>query len=166
MIIDGKEAFGKYYEDFIVGDIYKHFPGRTVTEFDDTLFTLLTMNQHPIHLDEHYAKETEWGKRLVTGYFSFCLVYGMTVRDLSGKTVANLGIDKIRFLKPVFHGDSLYAESRIIDKRESKSRPDMGIVTVETKGLNQNGEVVLTFERTFFAPKKNAGRREKKGGSP
>lgn len=154
MIHEGRESFGKYYEDFNVGDVYKHFPGRTVTEFDDTLFTLLTMNQHPLHLDEHYAKETEWGKRLVTGYYSFALVYGMTVRDLSGKTAANLGIDRIRFKNPVFHGDSLYAESRVKEKRDSKSRPDMGIVSVETKGINQRDEVVLTFERAFFAPKK------------
>ncbi len=157
MIHDGEKSFGRYFEDFTVGDIFKHFPGRTVTEFDDTLFTLLTMNQHPLHLDEHYAEGTEWGRRLVTGYFSFCLVYGMTVRDLSGKTAANLGIDRIRFLKPVFHGDSLYAESRITDKRDSKSRSTMGVVSVETKGFNQKEELVLTFERTFFAPKKTAG---------
>jgi acyl dehydratase len=157
MIIDGKESFGRHFEDVNVGDIFKHFPGRTVTEFDDTLFTLLTMNQHPLHLDEHYAKDTEWGKRLVTGYLSFCLVYGMTVRDLSGKTTANLGIDRIRFLKPVFHGDSLYAESRITEKKESRSRNHMGVVSVETKGYNQKKEVVLTFERTFFVPKKPSG---------
>ncbi|RMG59648.1 MAG: MaoC family dehydratase [Deltaproteobacteria bacterium] len=154
-VIDGRESFGRYYEDFQEGDIIRHFPGRTVTEYDDTLFTLLTMNQHPLHLDEHYAKETEWGQRLVTGYFSFALVYGMTVRDLSGKTPANLGIDRIRFLKPVFHGDSLYAESRVIAKRPSRSRPGEGIVTVETRGLNQKGETVLTFERTFLVPMKN-----------
>ena len=154
MEIKGEESFGRYFEEFEVGTVFKHFPGRTVTEFEDTMFTLLTMNQHPLHLDAHYAKETEWGQRLVTGYLSLCLVYGMTVRDLSGKTVANLGIDKVRFKKPVFHGDSLYAEIRVLNKRESGSRPKMGIVSVQTKGLNQKGEIVLTFERTFFVPKK------------
>lgn len=161
MIINGKDSFGRYFEEFNTGDVFRHFPGRTVTEFDDTLFTLLTMNQHPIHLDEHYAKETMWGKRLVTGYLSFCLVYGMTVRDLSGKTTANLGIDRVRFLKPVFHGDSLYAESLVKETRESTKRPEVGIVSVETKGLNQRGEVVLTFERTFFAPKKRPVSKKK-----
>lgn len=153
MITDGRDSFGRYFEEFSVGHIFKHYPGRTVTEFDDTLFTLLTMNQHPLHLDEHYAKDSEWGKRVVTGYFSFCLVYGMTVRDLSGRTSANLGIDNVRFLKPVFHGDSLYAESRIKETREAKSRPAWGVITAETKGTNQRGEVVLTFERTFFVPR-------------
>ncbi len=155
MEINGEESFGRYFEEFEAGTVFKHFPGRTVTEFEDTLFTLLTMNQHPLHLDEHYASKTEWGQRLVTGYLSFCLVYGMTVSDLSGKTVANLGIDKVRFKKPVFHGDSLYAESVVLSTRESKSRPEMGIVSVETKGLNQKGEVVLTFERTFLVPKRS-----------
>ncbi len=144
---------GRYYEDFEVGDVYRCPFGRTVIEADNVWFTLLTMNTNQIHFNEEYAKRTEFGKRLVDSTFTFALVTGMSVSDLTMNSVANLGWDEIRLLKPVFEGDTIYEESEVLSKRESKSRPYAGIVTAQTKGLNQKNETVIQFKRTFMVYK-------------
>ena len=141
---------GRYFEDFTVGDTYKHWPGRTITAADNTWFTLLTMNQHPLHFDEEYAKRSEFGKPLVNSTLTLAIVVGMSVADVSQNAVANLGWTDIRMPAPVFNGDTLYAESTVLDKRESKSRPDQGIVSVATRGWKQDGTTVMTFNRTVL----------------
>ena len=145
---------GRYYEDFAVGDTYKHWPGRTVTAADNTWFTLLTMNQHPIHFDEEYAKKTEFGKPLVNSTLTLAIVVGMSVRDVSQNAVANLGWTDIAMPAPVFNGDTLYAESTVLEKRESKSRPTQGIVTVASRAWKQDGATVMTFKRSVLVPKR------------
>lgn len=149
-----RESFGRYYEDFNVGDVYKHWPGRTITEYDDILFCMLTMNHHPLHIDAQYAAGTQFGKQVVVGPLIYSLVFGMTVADVSGKAIANLETENLRHLKPTFHGDTLYAQTTVVEKRESQSQPDRGIVTVETVGINQRDEVVITFRRKVLVPKK------------
>lgn len=149
-----RESYGRYLEDFKVGDVYEHRPGRTITEADNTWFTLLTMNQHPIHFDHEYAKKSEFGKPLVNSCLTVSIVAGMSVSDVSQKNIANLGWDKIVMPAPVFHGDTLYAESEVLGVRESKSRPTQGIVIVKTLAKNQNGVVVISFERTMLVPKR------------
>ena len=146
-------TFGRYLEDFNVGDVYNHWPGKTITESDNNLFCLLTMNHHPVHLDMEYAKGQPHGKILVVGTYVLSLVVGMTVADVSGKAIANLEYDSIIHKAPVFIGDTLYAQTEILDKRESKSKPDRGIVYVETKAFNQNEELVLTLRRHVLIPK-------------
>jgi acyl dehydratase len=145
---------GRYYEDFAVGDTYKHWPGRTLTAADNTWFTLLTMNQHPIHFDEEYAKKTEFGKPLVNSTLTLAVVVGMSVLDVSQNAVANLGWTDIVMPAPVFNGDTLYAESTVLEKRESKSRPTQGIVTVATRAWKQDGTTVMTFKRSVLVPKR------------
>ncbi len=145
---------GRYYEDFAVGDTYKHWPGRTITAADNTWFTLLTMNQHPIHFDEEYAKKTEFGKPLVNSALTLAIVVGMSVADVSQRAVANLGWTDIALPAPVFNGDTLYAESTVLTKRESKSRPTQGIVTVATRAWKQDGTTVMTFKRSVLVPKR------------
>jgi acyl dehydratase len=149
-------AFGRYYEEFSVGQVFEHWPGRTITEFDDTWFSLMTMNQNPLHIDEHYARQTQYGARLVNGTLVFSLVVGMSVADVSGRAIANLEYEEIKHVGPVFHGDSIYAESRVLDKRESVGKPDRGIVYIETKGFNQRKELVLTLKRRVLIPRKSA----------
>jgi acyl dehydratase len=146
-------AYGRYFEEFNVGDVYKHWPGRTITEFDDTWFSLMTMNQNPLHIDGHYAESTEHGQRLVNGIFIFSLAVGMSVADVSGRCIANLEYEKVQHLAPTFHGDTIYAETEVLDKRESESKPDRGIIYVETRARNQRGEVVLVFRRRVLVPK-------------
>jgi itaconyl-CoA hydratase len=146
---------GRYYEDFEVGATYPHRPGRTLSEADNTWFTLLTMNTHPIHFDAEYARRTEFGKPLVVSTLTLAVLVGMSVADTSRNAVANLGWKEIKLPKPVFAGDTLYAESTVLDKRESKSRPDEGIVTIRTLGRNQHGEVVCEFERAFLVMKRS-----------
>jgi acyl dehydratase len=146
---------GRYFEDFGVGDTYKHWPGRTITAADNTWFTLLTMNQHPLHFDEEYAKGTEFGRPLVNSTLTLAIVVGMSVADVSQNAVANLGWTEIRMPAPVFNGDTLYAESTVLDKRESKSRPAQGIVNVATRAWKQDGTTVMTFRRSVLIPKKN-----------
>jgi acyl dehydratase len=158
-----RERFGRYFEDFAVGDTYEHRPGRTISEADNTWFTLLTMNQHPIHFDAEYAKHSEFGKPLVVSTLTVSILVGMSVSDVSQKAIANLGWKEIRLPKPVFAGDTLYAESTVLDKRESKSRPDQGIVTVHTVGKNQRGEVVCEFERTLLVVKRSNKLEERAG---
>ena len=149
-----RETFGRYYEEFNVGDIYEHRPGRTITETDNTWFTLLTMNTHPMHFDKEYAKASEFGKVIVCSPLTVALMVGMSVTDVSQKAVANLGWTDIRMTHPLFVGDTLYAESEVMEKRESKSRPGAGIVTVQTDGFNQDGKLVCSFSRTMLIAKR------------
>jgi itaconyl-CoA hydratase len=149
-----RETFGLYFEDFVPGTVYEHRPGRTITDVDNIWMTLLTMNTQPVHFDAAYAAKTEWKRMLVDSTLTLALITGMSVRTVSAKVVANLGWDKVRATHPVFAGDTLYAESKVLSKRESKSRPTQGIVSVETKGTNQDGKVVMTFERTMLIYKR------------
>ncbi|WP_430334636.1 MaoC/PaaZ C-terminal domain-containing protein [Rhodococcus sp. ACT016] len=153
-----RETSGLYYEDFVPGDVFEHRPGRTITDTDNIWMTLLTMNTQPVHFDAAYAERTEWGRLLVDSTLTVAILTGMSVRTVSAKVVANLGWDRVRATAPVFAGDTLYAESRVLSKRESQSRPTQGIVTVETTGRNQRGDVVMTFERTMLI--------YKRGGAP
>ena len=152
-----RESYGRYFEDFEVGDIYEHRPGRTITEADNTWFTLLTMNTHPLHFDVEYAANTEFGRPLVNSALTLAIVAGMSVSDLSQKAIANLGWTDIRLTAPVFPGDTLYAESEVLSKRESKSRPTQGIVSARTVGMNAAGTVVMTYDRSFLVPKRGHG---------
>ncbi len=152
-----RETFGRYFEDFEVGHIYEHRPGRTITDTDNVHFTLLTMNTHPAHFDYEFAKKTEFKKPLVCSPLTVALMVGMSVSDTSQKAVANLGWDKIRLTHPLFPGDTLYAESEVLEKRESSSRPEQGIVTVKTIGKNQDDKIVCTFERTMLIWKRGFG---------
>ena len=147
-----RETFGRYFEDFQVGDTYEHRPGKTVLESDNHLFTLLTMNTHPLHFDAEYGKATEFGRNLVVSTYTLALLIGMSVSDCSQKAIANLGMDEVRFSGPVFAGDTLYGESEVLAKRESRSRPGQGIVTIRTTGKNQRGEVICTFRRDMLIP--------------
>ncbi len=144
--------FGRCFEEFEIGDVYKHWPGRTITEYDDTLFCMLTMNHHPLHIDANYAEGTQFHQRLVVGSLVFSIVLGMTVEDVSGKAIANLEFENVKHIAPTFHGDTIYAETRVLDKKLSRSKPDRGVVTVETIGYNQRGETVLSFKRSVLVP--------------
>ena len=146
--------FGNYYEDFNEGQVFKHFPGKTITESDNNLFSLLTMNHHPLHLDIEYCKNHYPGKILVVGTLVFSLVVGMSVADISGKAIANLEYENIIHHAPVFIGDTIYAETKILSKRESSSKPDRGIIYVKTRAFNQNEKEVLSFSRKVLIPKK------------
>ena len=152
-----REDIGRYYEDFEIGTVYEHRPGRTINDADNSWFTLLTMNTHPLHFDTEYASHSEFGKPLVNSCLTLSMVAGMSVSDTSQKAIANLGWTDIKMPHPVFVGDTLYAESEVLDKRESKSRPTQGIVTVRTTGTNQDGAVVMTYERSFLVPKQGHG---------
>src|ERR1700683_2727683 len=145
-----RETSGLYYEDFVVGDTFEHRPGRTITDTDNIWMTLLTMNTQPVHFDANYAAATEWKKLRVDATLTIAMLTGMSVRTVSAKVVANLGWDKVRATAPVFAGDTLYAESTVLSKRDSKSRPTQGIVTVSTRGVNQEGAEVMSFERTML----------------
>ena len=141
---------GRFFEDFEVGDIYRHPLGRTITRTDNIWFTLLTQNTAPIHFDAHYSAQTEFGKPLVDSTFTVALVTGQSVTDVSQNVFANLGWDEIRLPAPVFEGDTIYSQSEVLAKRESKSRPNIGIVTVKTTGYKQDGTVVISFRRTLM----------------
>ena len=145
-----RERFGRYYEDFVVGDIYEHRPGRTISETDNTWFTLLTMNTHPMHFDEQYAKHSEFGKCIVCSPLTVAVMVGQSVTDVSQKAIANLGWTDIKLTFPLFAGDTLTSESEVLGKRESKSRADAGLVTVRTRGFNQDGKMVAQFDRTIL----------------
>ncbi|MEM7047409.1 MAG: MaoC family dehydratase [Pseudomonadota bacterium] len=152
-----QENPGRDFEDFEVNDIYDHWPGRTITQADNVWFTNLTMNTHPIHFDENYASHTEFGKCLVNSTFTLALVAGMSVSGSSQKAVANLGWEEIKLPIPVFVGDTLYARTEILGKRESKSRPTQGIIRARHTGRNQNGDVVLDMTRSFLSFKRGHG---------
>ena len=149
-----RESYGRYFEDFEPGHFYEHRPGRTITESDNTWFTLLTMNQHPVHFDAEYAKNSEFGKPLVNSCLTLAIITGMTVSDTSQKAIANLGWSDIKMPAPVFVGDTLYAESEVLDKRLSKSRPTQGIVNIRTVGKKQDGTVVMSYDRAMLIPKR------------
>lgn len=152
-----QRPLGRYYEEFAVGDRYEHQPGRTISEADNTWFSLLTMNQNPLHIDAAYSARTEFGKPLVNSCLMLSILVGMSVNDVSYKTVANLGWNDVRLTAPVFAGDTVYGESEVVSKRESKSRPTQGIVTVKTTGKKADGTVFMTFERTILVPKMGHG---------
>lgn len=144
---------GRFYEDFEVGDVYEHTLGRTVNSTDNSWFTLLTQNTAAVHFDHNYASQTEFGRPLVNSTFTLSLVTGQTVSDISQNVMANLSWDEIRLPNPVFEGDTLYSQSEVLDKRESKSRDNVGIVTVKTSGFNQDGVIVITFKRSVMVYK-------------
>src|ERR671934_411148 len=145
---------GRYFEDFEIGDVYEHPLGRTVTNTDNIWFTLLTQNTAPLHFDSNYAAQTEFGRPLVNSCFTLALVTGQSVIDISQNVMANLGWDEVRLPNPVFEGDTIYSRSEVLDKRESKSRPNVGIVRVKTTGFKQDGTVVIEFLRTFMVYKR------------
>ena len=155
--------FGRYYEEFEVGAVYKHWPGKTVTEYDDHLFCLLTMNHHPLHLDAHYAQETtDFKRNVVVGNYVYSLLLGMSVADVSGKAIANLEVESLRHIRPTFHGDTLYGETEVLDKTPSRSKDDRGVVHVETRGYNQDGTVVCVFRRKVMVPTRALRRRPRR----
>ena len=149
-----REDIGRCYEDFEVGAIYEHRPGRTISEADNTWFTLLTMNTHPLHFDAEYAKKSEFGRMVVSSPLTLAIVSGMSVSDVSQKAIANLGWTDILLTAPVFVGDTIYAESEVLEKRESKSRPTQGIVTVATRGMKADGTLFMSFVRRILIPKR------------
>ena len=144
----------RYLEDFDVGAVFEHWPGRTISEADNTWFTLLTMNQHPVHFDAEYASGTEFGRILVNSCLTISMVTGMSVADVSRSAIANLGWERVRLPSPVFVGDTLRARSEVLAVRESASRPGQGVVTVRTTGTRQTGDVVIEFERSMLIPKR------------
>jgi acyl dehydratase len=148
-----RASAGRYFEDFTIGDIYEHRPGRTIGEADNTWFTLLTMNQHPLHFDAAYAAKSEFGRPVVNSCLTLSIVAGMSVADISQKAIANLGWDAIKLTAPVFVGETIYAESEVLAKRESQSRPTQGVVTVRTTGRKADGTVFISYERTVLVPK-------------
>jgi len=150
-----KSKFGNYFEDFEVGDTIDHALSKTIFESDNNLFSLLTMNHHPVHINQDYVKSHQHGQILVVGTLVFSLVVGITVPDVSGKAIANLGYEEIKHLHPVFINDTIYARTRVLDKRESKTKVDRGIVFVETIASNQNGLDVLSFKRKVLIPKRD-----------
>jgi itaconyl-CoA hydratase len=152
-----RASYGRYLEDFRVGDVYEHRPGRTISDSDNTTFSLLTMNAHPMHCDAAYAAKSEFGRLLVNSGFSLAVVLGMTVNDVSAKAIANLGWKEIKLTAPVFGGDTLYAESEVLEVRESKSRPTQGIVTTRTRAYNQDGVMVMEFVRSSLVPRRGHG---------
>lgn len=139
--------FGRSFEEFEVGDVYRHWPGKTVTEYDNHLFCLLTMNHAPLHLDDEYSKSTQFGRSVVVGNYVYSILLGMSVRDVSGAAIANLEIENLKHLKPTFPGDTLYGQTTVLDKTASSTKPDRGVVAVETIGYNQDGIIVCTFQR-------------------
>ena len=149
-----RESFGRYFEEFEVGHIYEHRPGRTISEADNTWFTLLTMNTHPLHFDKEYGNATEFGKVLVNSTFTVAVMVGMSVSDISQKAIANLGWTDIVLSHPLFIGDTLYAESEVLETRLSESRKNAGVVTVRTIGKNQDGKEVASFMRSALIPTK------------
>ncbi len=148
-------SFGRALEDFEVGDIYKHWPGKTITEADDHLFCMITMNHHPLHTNAWFAEQDSvQGRNVVVGNLVYSLVLGMSVPDVSGAAIANLEIETLQHKHPTFHGDTIYAETRVLEVAESKSKNDRGIVTVETKGFNQHGQEVCYFRRRVMVWKR------------
>lgn len=148
---------GRFFEDFTVGDVYRHALGRTVSQTDNAWFTLLTQNTAPLHFDQHYAAQTEFGKALVNSAFTIALVTGQSVSDVSQNVMANLGWDEVRLPNPLFEGDTVYSRSEVLETRESRSRPNVGIVTVLTTGFKQDGTPVITFRRTVMVYRRGHG---------
>ncbi len=151
-----RTRLGRDFEDFTVGDVYEHRPGRTISEADNSWFTLLTMNNHPAHFDHAFAAHTEFGRPLVNSALTLAIVAGMSVMDTSYRAIGNLGWNDIRLVAPVFAGDTIYAESEVLSKRPSRSRPGQGVVTIKTTGKKSDGTVVMTYERTFLVASQGA----------
>src|SRR3954466_12124530 len=157
----GAHRYGRYLQEFEGGDVYKHWPAKTVTEADDHLFCLLTMNHHPLHINDVYARDSQQGRNVVVGPLVYSLAVGMTVSDVSGKAIANLSTEELRHPAPVFHGDTLFCESEVLEKRESQSKPDRGTVKVHTRVLNQDGVLVAEFKRLVLVPRRHPGPTDK-----
>ncbi|HET6505769.1 MAG TPA: MaoC family dehydratase [Baekduia sp.] len=153
----GGHPYGRYLEEFEVGDVYKHWPAKTVTESDDHLFCLITMNHHPLHINDVYASQSQQGRNVVVGPLVYSLALGMSVSDVSGKAIANLATEELSHPAPVFHGDTLFVESEVLEKRESKTKLDRGTVKVHTRVFNQDGVLVAEFKRLVLIPRKNPG---------
>lgn len=150
--------FGRFLEDFTIGDVYKHWPGKTVTQAEDILFCSITMNQHPLHADDHYAAHaTPHGKAMVVGNLVYSIVLGQSVADVSGRAIANLEIESLKHANPTFHGDTIYSETEVLDIRKSRSKPDRGIVRVRTIGYTQDGTIVCQFIRSVLVPRRDSG---------
>jgi acyl dehydratase len=156
----GAHPYGRYLEEFEVGAVYKHWPAKTVTEADDHLFCLLTMNHHPLHINDVYAAQSQQGRNVVVGPLVYSLALGMSVSDVSGKAIANLATEELSHPAPLFHGDTLYVESEVLDVKPSRSKLDRGTVKVHTRAFNQNGELVAEFKRVVLVPRKEHGTPE------
>lgn len=153
----GAHPYGRYLEEFEVGATYKHWPAKTVTEADDHLFCLITMNHHPLHINDVYASKSQQGRNVVVGPLVYSLALGMSVSDVSGKAIANLATEELKHPAPVFHGDTLFCESEVLEKRESQSKPDRGTVKVHTRVYNQDGVLVAEFKRLVLVPRRQPG---------
>jgi len=154
----GARQYGRYLEEFEVGATYKHWPAKTVTESDDHLFCMITMNHHPLHINDVYAGQSQQGRNVVVGPLVYSLALGMSVGDVSGKAIANLATDELSHPAAVFHGDTLFCESEVLDVKESRSKPDRGVVRVHTRVLNQDGTLVAEFKRSVLIPRKTPGK--------
>jgi acyl dehydratase len=154
----GAHPYGRYLEEFEVGAVYKHWPAKTVTEADDHLFCLLTMNHHPLHINDVYASQSQQGRNVVVGPLVYSLALGMSVSDVSGKAIANLATEELKHPAPVFHGDTLFAESEVLTAKPSESKPDRGVVRVHTRVFNQEGTLVAEFKRAVLVPRKHPGK--------
>src|ERR687896_185148 len=161
----GARRYGRYLEEFKVGDVYKHWPAKTVTEADDHLFCLLTMNHHPLHINDVYAAQSQQGRNVVVGPLVYSLALGMSVSDVSGKAIANLATEELSHPAPVFHGDTLYAESEVLGVKASQSKRDRGVVKVHTRVYKQDGTLVAEFKRAVLVPRKAEGEAPKAEGN-
>jgi acyl dehydratase len=153
----GGHPYGRYLEEFEEGAVYKHWPAKTVTEADDHLFCLLTMNHHPLHINDVYAAESQQGRNVVVGPLVYSLALGMSVSDISGKAIANLATEGLSHPNPVFHGDTLFCETTVLEVKPSRSKPDRGTVKVHTRVLNQDGVLVAEFTRLVLVPRRPEG---------
>jgi acyl dehydratase len=153
----GAHPYGRYLEEFEEGAVYQHWPAKTVTEADDHLFCLITMNHHPLHINDVYAGASQQGRNVVVGPLVYSLALGMSVSDVSGKAIANLATEELSHPAPVFHGDTLFVESEVLEKRESRSKPDRGTVKVHTRVHNQHGTLVAEFKRLVLVPRRDPG---------
>ena len=157
----GARQYGRYLEEFQVGDVYEHWPAKTVTEADDHLFCLITMNHHPLHINDLYAGESQQGRNVVVGPLVYSLALGISGSDVSGKAIANLATEELSHPAPVFHGDTLFAETEVLEVRESRSKPDRGTVKVHTRVHNQDGVLVAEFKRVVLVPRRHQGPADK-----
>ena len=149
--------FGRHLEDFVVGDVYRHWPGKTITEYDDHLFCMITMNHHPLHTNAWFGERSVQGRNVVVGNLVYSLVLGMSVPDVSGAAIANLEVETLQHKFPTFHGDTIHAETRVLEVKESSSKPDRGTVKVHTRVLNQDGTLVAEFKRVVLVPRRTPG---------
>jgi acyl dehydratase len=161
----GAHPYGRYLEEFEVGAVYKHWPAKTVTEADDHLFCLITMNHHPLHINDVYASQSQQGRNVVVGPLVYSLALGMSVSDVSGKAIANLATEELSHPAPVFHGDTLFVESEVLEKKESRSKPDRGTVKVHTRVFNQDATLVAEFKRIVLVPRKHPGETDRAEGN-